>query len=70
MLSLHRMRSQLIKFRTMQVNQLRRFLYRFEVTFRTGRVAGLAEVRERMAQLVDTSKPVCRESCATPTHLR
>jgi transposase len=53
-LSLHRMRSQLIKFRTMQVNQLRGFLYEFGVTFRAGRLAGLAEVRERTAQLEDT----------------
>lgn len=53
MLSLHRMRSQLIKFRTMQVNQLRGFLYEFGVTFRTGRAAGLAEVRQRMAELED-----------------
>jgi hypothetical protein len=54
MLSMHRMRSQLIKFRTMQVNQLRGFLYEFGVTFRTGRAAGLAEVRQRMAELGDT----------------
>jgi transposase len=54
MLSLHRMRSQLIKFRTMQVNQLRGFLYEFGVTFRTGRAAGLAEIRQRMAELEDT----------------
>ena len=53
MLSLHRMRSQLVKFRTMQVNQLRGFLYEFGVTFRAGRLAGLAEVRERMAELED-----------------
>ena len=53
MLSLHRMRSLLIKFRTMQVNQLLEFLYEFGVTFRAGRLAGLAEVRERMAELED-----------------
>jgi transposase len=38
----------------MQVNQLRGFLYEFGVTFRAGRLAGLAEVRERMAELEDT----------------
>ena len=54
MLSLHRMRSLLVKFRTMQVNQLRGLLYEFGATFRTGRVAGLAEIRERMAELEDT----------------
>ena len=41
MLSLHRMRSLLVKFRTMQVNQLRSMLYEFGATFRTGRAAGL-----------------------------
>ena len=51
MLSLHRMRSLLVKFRTMQVNQLRSMLYEFGATFRTGRTAGLAEIRERMAEL-------------------
>ncbi|SAL75494.1 transposase [Caballeronia udeis] len=53
MLSLHRMRSLLVKFRTMQVNQLRGLLYEFGVTFRAGRLAGLAEIRERMAELED-----------------
>jgi transposase len=53
MLSLHRMRALLIKFRTMQVNQLRGLLYEFGVTFRAGRRAGLAEIRARMAELVD-----------------
>jgi len=51
MLGLHRMRSLLIKFRTMQVNQLRGLLYEFGVSFRTGRVAGLNEIRARMAEL-------------------
>jgi transposase len=54
MLSLHRMRSLLVKFRTMQVNQLRGLLYEFGATFRAGRLAGLAEIRERMAELEDT----------------
>lgn len=54
MLSLHRMRSLLVKFRTMQVNQLRSMLYEFGATFRTGRAAGLAEIRGRMAELEDT----------------
>lgn len=50
-LSLHRMRAQLIKIRTMQVNQLRGLLYEFGVTFRAGRLAGLSEIRRRMAEL-------------------
>ncbi|WP_144138101.1 IS110 family transposase [Paraburkholderia sp. BCC1884] len=53
MLSLHRMRSLLVKFRTMQVNQLRGLLYEFGASFRAGRVAGLAEIRQRMVELGD-----------------
>jgi transposase len=53
MLSLHRIRSLLVKFRTMQVNQLRGLLYEFGATFRAGRVAGLAEIRARLAELED-----------------
>lgn len=53
MLSLHRMRALLIKFRTMQVNQLRGLLYEFGVTFRAGRQAGLSEIRTRMTDLED-----------------
>lgn len=51
MLALHRMWSLLVKFRTMQVNQLRGLLYEFGATFRSGRVAGLSEIRARMAEL-------------------
>jgi transposase len=51
MLSLHRMRSLLVKFRTMQVNQMRGLLYEFGVTLRTGRLAGMSEIRKRMANL-------------------
>jgi transposase len=51
MLSLHRIRCLLVKFRTMQVNQLRGLLYEFGASFRAGRVAGLAEIRARMAEL-------------------
>ncbi len=54
MLALHRIRALLVKFRTMQVNQLRGLLYEFGVTFRAGRLAGLAEIRARMAELEDT----------------
>jgi len=36
MLRLHRMRALLVKFRTMQVNQLRGLLYEFGATFRAG----------------------------------
>ncbi len=54
MLGLHRMRQQLVKFRTMQVNQTRGLLYEFGATFKTGRQAGLSEIRERMAELEQT----------------
>jgi len=51
MLSVHRMRALLVKFRTMQINQLRGLLYEFGVTFRAGRLAGLNEVRARMVEI-------------------
>lgn len=54
MLSLHRMRMSLIRFRTMQVNQLRGLLYEFGITLKGGRQAGLAEMRQRMAELEQT----------------
>lgn len=50
-LALHRMRAQLIRFRTAQVNQLRGLLYEFGVSFKTGRIAGLAEIRQRLPEL-------------------
>ena len=50
-LSVHRIRALLVKFRTMQVNQLRGLLYEFGVTFRAGRQTGLKEIRARMAEL-------------------
>lgn len=51
MLGVHRMRALLVKFRTMQINQLRGLLYEFGVTFRAGRLSGLAEIRARMVEL-------------------
>lgn len=51
MLALHRMRAQLVKFRTMQTNQLRGLLYEFGLTLKGGRQAGLTELRTRMAEL-------------------
>ena len=55
-LGLHRIRSQLVKVRTMQVNQLRGLLYEFGISLKGGRQAGLAEIRSRMAEL-DESVP-------------
>jgi transposase len=51
MLGLHRIREQLVKFRTMQVNQLRGLLYEYGVVLKAGRQAGLTEIRQRMAEL-------------------
>ncbi len=51
MLALHRMRMSLVRFRTMQVNQLRGLLYEFGVTLKGGRQAGLSEIQQRMAEL-------------------
>ncbi len=51
MLSVHRMRALLVKFRTMQINQVRGLLYEFGVTFRAGRLAGLKEIQARTAEL-------------------
>lgn len=44
-LGLHRVRTQLAKFRTMQIYQLRSLLYEFGVTLRTGGQAGTANER-------------------------
>jgi transposase len=50
-LALHRIRAQLIKSRTAQVNQLRGLLYEFGVVLKSGRHAGIEEMRQRMAEL-------------------
>ena len=47
MLALHRMRQSLVKFRTMQVNQLRGLLYEFGITLKGGRQAGVEEILHR-----------------------
>src|SRR5258706_10303126 len=51
MLGLHRMRSELVKFRTMQVNQLRGLLYEHGLSFRAGRRGGIEEMGTRMEEL-------------------
>ncbi|MGT2452084.1 IS110 family transposase [Cupriavidus basilensis] len=50
-LVLHRMREQHIKMRTMMINALRGALYEFGLSFKKGRQAGLAEMRERLAEV-------------------
>jgi transposase len=51
MLGLHRIRAELVKFRTMQVNQLRGLLYEYGVVLKAGRQAGLAQMRRRMDEM-------------------
>ncbi|TAH45428.1 MAG: IS110 family transposase [Betaproteobacteria bacterium] len=53
-LMLHRMREQLVKMRTMQINQLRGLLYEFGVSLPAGRQKGMAEVAPALAQLEET----------------
>ncbi|MBP4047883.1 IS110 family transposase, partial [Chromobacterium violaceum] len=45
-LALHRIRSQLVKFRTMQMNQLRGLLGEFGIELPGGRETGLAALRD------------------------
>jgi transposase len=54
MLGLHRIRAQLVKFRTAQVNGLRGLLYEFGITLKRGRQAALNEICERRAELEQT----------------
>lgn len=53
-LTLHRLREQLVKIRTMQTNQLRGLLYEFGADLPTGRRQGMAEIPVVLAQLSPT----------------
>lgn len=53
-LMLHRMREQLVKMRTMQINQLRGLLYEFGANLPQGRQKGMAQVAQALAQLEAT----------------
>lgn len=53
MLALHRMRQQLVRFRVMQVNQLRGLLYEFGVVLPQGRRASIEAAKGAMAPLAD-----------------
>jgi len=57
-LALHRMRSQLIKVRTMQVNQIRGLLYEFGADLPQGRQRGLKEVPDALANLENSISPM------------
>ena len=50
-LTLHRMRAQLVKIRTMQINQLRGLLYEFGANLPQGRKKGMERVVEELGQL-------------------
>lgn len=53
-LTMHRMREQLVKVRTMQVNQLRGLLYEFGADLPQGRQRGIKEIPNALAQLEST----------------
>ena len=57
-LALHRMREQLIKVRTMQVNQIRGLLYEFGADLPQGRQRGLKEVPDALAHLEASVSPM------------
>ncbi|MBW9248256.1 MAG: IS110 family transposase [Acidithiobacillus ferriphilus] len=57
-LALHRMREQLIKIRTMQVNQVRGLLYEFGADLPQGRQQGLKEVPDALAHLEASVSPM------------
>lgn len=57
-LTLHRMREQLVKIRTMQVNAIRGLLYEFGADLPQGRQRGLKEIPEALAKLEDTVSPM------------
>ena len=57
-LTLHRIRAQLIKIRTMQVNQIRGLLYEFGADLPQGRQRGLKEVPDALADLEGAVSPM------------
>ena len=57
-LSLHRIREQLIKIRTIQVNQIRGLLYEFGADLPQGRQKGLKEVPDALADLEKSLSPM------------
>ena len=57
-LTLHRIREQLVKMRTMQINQLRGLMYEFGADLPQGRQRGMARVGEELAGLEGTLSPL------------
>lgn len=67
-LTLHRMREQLVKMRTMQINQLRGLLYEFGVDLPQGRKKGMARLVEELAQLDDRLSAMVIEAIRQQIH--
>jgi len=57
-LTLHRVRAQLVKMRTMQINQLRGLLYEFGADLPQGRQRGIARVGEELTRLEGRLSPL------------
>ena len=57
-LTLHRIREQLVKMRTMQINQLRGLMYEFGADLPQGRQRGMARVGEELTRLEGTLSPL------------
>jgi transposase len=62
MLALHRMRQQLVRFRVMQINQMRGLLYEFGVILPQGRRASIEAARAALATLADQLPAMLTES--------
>ena len=60
-LVLHRMREQLVKMRTMQVNQLRGLLYEFGISVPQGRKRGMARLVEEIPLIEERLSPMVME---------
>lgn len=62
----HRMREQLVKMRTLQINPLRGLLYEFGADLPAGRPRGLARVAEELATLEGKLSPLALEAIRRP----
>jgi transposase len=62
------MREQLVKMRTMQINQLRGILYEFGANLPQGRRKGIAKVGEELAQLEDKLSTMVIETIRKQLH--
>jgi transposase len=62
------MREQLVKMRTMQINQLRGILYEFGANLPQGRRKGIAKIGEELAQLEDKLSTMVIETIRKQLH--